>query len=173
LTKQELILKGSSSVRANHSLLLSYIEIFKSEFGYAPQPPCCGNMHEWEKFKNSNNLKQIEKMGSVEKTFKVKDIHKIFSYVKNGTKQYCRGSVLTEEIVNEYLKYGTDEELELRKKEFYVLPETEKTETEKLSFKDLKELYPEFSEAKSKKEILEFIEKSETEKSETETEKSK
>jgi hypothetical protein len=166
LTKQELILKGNSSVRANHSLLLSYIELFKSEFGYIPQVPCCGNMHEWEKFKNSNNLKKNTKMESVEKTFKVKDIHKIFSYVKKEIREYCRGSVLTEEFVKDYLSYGNEEELELRKSEFYVLPKTEKTETEKLSFKDLKELYPEFSEAKNKKEILELIEKSETEKAE-------
>ena len=74
---------------------------------------------------------------------------------------------MTEEFAIEYLTIGTEEEIEIRKKDFKKLPilETEVDAENKLSFKDLKELYPQFAEAKSKKEILLLIEKlEETEK---------
>lgn len=166
MKKQELIKLGSSNVKGNSVYLQLYFDFFKLEHGYTPHPPCCGNMSDWNKFisSNNNNNKYIEIMS---KSFEIKDKQKIHSFVKERRTQRCYGHNMTEEFAIEYLTIGTEEEIEIRKKDFKKLPilETEVDAENKLSFKDLKELYPQFAEAKSKKEILLLIEKlEETEK---------
>lgn len=159
MKKSELISQGSSKIRSDSTLLSFYIEIFKNEFGYKPACAGCTFLSDWNKLTNSNK-KNIEIMS---KSFEIKDRQKIYSFVKERRTNRCYGYNMTEEFAVDYLTIGTEEEIEIRKKDFKKLPVVEKeTETEKgLSFKDLKELYPQFSEAKSKKEILVLIEESE------------
>ncbi len=149
MTKSELISQGSSKVRSDSALLSFYIEIFKNEFGYKPACAGCTFSTDWNKLTNSNK-KYIEIMS---KSFEIKDKQKIHSFVKERRTIRCYGHNMTEEFAIEYLTIGTEEEIEIRKKDFKKLPvlEIEVDAEKELSFKDLKELYPQFAEAKSKK----------------------
>ena len=164
MTKQELIKLPSSTVRGNSVYFQLYFDLFELEYGYTPEPPCCGHMADWYRFVGSgnNNQKYIEIMS---KSFEIKDRQKIYSFKKDKRAVRCYGYNMTENFAIDYLTIGTEEEIESRKLEFKRLPVTEievDSEIEngkELSFKDLKELYPQFAVAKSKKEILALIEK--------------
>jgi len=122
-------------VRGSATLLSLYYEMFESEFGYIPPPPCCGNMADWYKFTNSNNTKifipkNIKIMG-----FKVKDKNEIYSFYnakhkENGLRRTERvyGSKMNEDWAVAYLTIGTPEEIEKRKKDFIDLPKLDKLE---------------------------------------------
>jgi len=162
MTKEDLIKEGSSKVRNNSTLLSFYIDIFKSEFGYKPTCAGCTFSTDWNKLINSTK-KHIEIMNA---TFEIKDKQKIHTFYKDKRNIRCYGRNMTEEFAIDYLTFGTAEEIEERKKDFRKLPVTEievvdaENETgNELTFKDLKELYPQFSDAKNKKQILALIEK--------------
>ncbi len=169
MTKEELIALGSSKVRNDSALLSLYFEMFKEEFGYTPPPPCCGNMSDWYKFEKSKgeNISLTKKFEIMNADFEIKDKQKIYTYTDvKGIKRRCGGFYMTIEFAIAYLTNGTEEEVELRKKEFKTLPnleqteeqETEEQENEKEpSIRELKELYPQFAGAKDKKTLLKKI----------------
>ena len=163
MTKEELISFGSSKVRNDRALLSLYFEMFKEEYGYQPQPPCCGNMADWDRFvKSKNETTLTKKYEIMNPEFEIKDKQKIYTYTDaKGIKRRCGGYNFTIEFASAYLTNGTDEEIELRKKEFKVLPNLEPKEIEttesNLSISQLKELYPQFAGAKDKKTLLKKI----------------
>lgn len=164
MTKEELIAFGSSKVRNTSTLLSLFKEMFFDEFGYLPLPPCCGNMEDWYKFVKSKNEKIsiTKKYEIMNPEFQIKDKQKIYTYTDSkGVKRRCGGYNLTIEFAIAYLTNGTEEQIELRKKEFKVFPNLEKKEVEQveteLSISQLKELYPQFAGAKDKKTLLKKI----------------
>jgi hypothetical protein len=184
MTKEELIALGSSKVRNDSALLSLYFDMFKEEFGYIPPPPCCGNMSDWYKFEKSKgeNISLTKNYEIMNADFEIKDKQKIYTYTDvKGIKRRCGGFYMTVEFAIAYLTNGTEEEVELRKKEFKTLPnleqteeqeteeqETEEQETEEQeseeqenekepSISQLKALYPQFAGAKDKKTLLKKI----------------
>ena len=179
MTKEELIAFGSSKVRNDSALLSLYFEMFKEQFGYIPPPPCCGNMSDWHKFEKSKgeNISLTKNYKIMNTEFEVKDKQKIYTYTDvKGVKRRCGGYYMNVEFAIEYLTNGTEEQIELRKKEFKTLPNLEKTEEQETeeqeseeqetedqenekeaSIRELKELYPQFAGAKDKKTLLKKI----------------
>lgn len=158
MTKEELILQGASKVRNDKNLLALYVELFKAQFGYKPVCAGCTFSTDWKKFISTNNKTHP----IMQKSFIVKDGHKIHTYKKDKQTFRMYGYNMTEEFAQEYLTNGTTDEIEERKKDFRELPESFNDEVKAVDIKsltknELKELYPHFKDAKTKKEILELI----------------
>ena len=169
MTKEELIAFGSSKVRNDSALLSLYKEIFKEEFGYYPVCAGCSFSTDWEKLIKSNNISLTKNYKIMNTEFEIKDKQKIYTYTDvNGIKRRCGGFYMSIEFAIAYLTNGTEEDIELRKKEFKTLPNLEQLETQENedqesenekepSIRELKELYPQFAGAKDKKTLLKKI----------------
>jgi hypothetical protein len=166
MTKEELIAFGSSKVRNDSTLLSFYKEIFKEEFGYYPVCAGCSFSNDWDKLIKSNKISLTKKFEIMNPEFEIKDKQKIHTYTDaKGIKRRCSGFHFTLDFAIAYLTNGTEEEIELRKKDFKTLPNLEQkqevveevTETKEPSISELKALYPQFAGAKDKKTLLKKI----------------
>ncbi len=163
MTKEELIAFGSSKVRNDSTLLSFYKEIFKEEFGYYPICAGCSFSNDWDKLIKSNNISLTKNFEIMNPEFEIKDKQKIHTYTDaKGIKRRCSGFHFTIEFAIAYLTNGTEEEIELRKKDFKTLPNFEKESTQDAlekepSISELKALYPQFAGAKDKKTLLKKI----------------
>lgn len=124
----ELIKLDSNKVRRDSNLMAFYIEAFKLKFGYAPNCAGCTFNSDWKKLINAfNNAEKGVILSSnkldMDKNFKLKKIqHKIFAYHYMGKTYRLYDKNFTNEFVENFLKFGTQEEISERKKLFSVLP---------------------------------------------------
>lgn len=140
MTAKEIITLGKVKVRTTPSLYSIYQDLFKAEFGFTPICPTCGNPEghrHWRMFEDKAKGLSVVIPNTItmEKTFQLKDLSKIYTYffkTENGRliPKRSKGSKMTEEFAIAYLSTGKKEDIEERAKEFKVLP---KIETEKES----------------------------------------
>lgn len=119
-------------VRGDSDLMAIYINEFERVFGRKPNCAGCTFNSDFKKLRNEimNPKKSTIKM---ENTFKYKKAKgEILFFKKNGKTVRRYDNKLTEDFVIGYLTNGTKEELEDRKKEFSVIPESLKA-TEEVS----------------------------------------
>ncbi len=146
MTIQELIQAGKNQVRSNPDLMSAYINLFKEKFGRKPDCAGCTFNNDWERLINSSNSQTIQIMS--DKTFKLRDNSKIYSYDVNDSKaerpirKRSYGNIMTEEFAELYLTHGSEEEIKARKREFAVLPkkfiDSEEVDLSKLTVAKLK-----------------------------------
>jgi hypothetical protein len=131
MTKEVLIAFGSSKVRNDSTLLSFYKEIFKEEFGYYPICAGCSFSTDWDKLIKSNNIILTKNFEIMNPEFEIKDKQKIHTYTDaKGIKRRCSGYHFTIDFAIAYLTNGTEEEIELRKKDFKKNYGVEVTEIE-------------------------------------------
>jgi len=126
----DLLKIESNKVRCSPDLMLFYIETFKQAFGYAPNCAGCSFGSDWEKLKRhlnknkDNSLSLNYNFKTETMNFELKRIErKILSYQKDGKTYKRYDNRLYDEFVKDFLVYGTEAEIEERKKLFRVLPE--------------------------------------------------
>lgn len=127
MTVNELILINSDKVRRDSSLMAFYIEAFIEAFGYKPTCTGCTFSSDWNKlvrFVNGVGKTLTIEKKEVMSTFKLKKVRNvILAYKRNGVNVRKYDNLIDENFVNEYLTYGTDEQISERKKLFSVLPD--------------------------------------------------
>ncbi|TWP27084.1 hypothetical protein ETU09_08160 [Apibacter muscae] len=130
MTREELIHIGKQKVRNNESLLLAYIDLFEKQFGYKPNCMSCSFNSDWDLFVKSTKNNNSSYLKMKNNKYKINRLlsQKIFTYIKDRRTYRIYGNQMTDEFAENYLKYGTEQELEDRKKEFETLVETEKPE---------------------------------------------
>lgn len=137
MSKDELILLNSDKVRRDSSLMAFYIEAFFETFGYKPNCAGCTFNSDFNKLKvalsrGEKSLNLNIKNTKMENTFKLKKVEgKILSFKKDKVTHRLYDTHLNEAFVKDYLKFGTEEEIESRKKLFSKLPKTEVKEKTK------------------------------------------
>lgn len=128
----ELILLNSDKVRRDSNLMAFYIETFQKQFGYAPKCSGCTFNSDWRKLishlnKGEKSLPLTINKKTMENNFKLKKLqHKIFAYRIDKKTFRLYDNKFTNDFVKNFLTYGTEQEIEERKKLFSVLPEEEK-----------------------------------------------
>lgn len=129
MTAQELISAGKDQVRSTPSLMSAYIEVFAGIFGRKPDCAGCTFNNDWQRLVNSQT-QQIQNLTTMStNTFKLRDQHKIYTYVnedeETGIKRPVRtyGNLMSEEFAEKYLTVGSEDQIKERKAEFKVLPE--------------------------------------------------
>lgn len=128
-TIEDLIKAGKDQVRKTPDLMSAYISLFEEKFGRKPDCAGCTFNNDWSRLiQNRTTINNnIEPMSG--KTFKLRDASKIYTYAYQD-KQTGRslnkrrfGYLMEEDFAEEYLTNGTEEQIEIRKKEFKILPE--------------------------------------------------
>lgn len=173
---QELILLNSDKVRRDSNLMAFYIESFVKAFGYKPVCTGCSFSSDWRKLVNhvngKLNLVTLQKSKNTMSTFKLKKVSNvILAYKKDGVTYRKYDNLLNEDFAIAYLTFGTEHEIEQRKKMFAVLPsglgEVEETKLEIPTMYSTAKEMKAFAEKKgfdvsglqNKKDLLEAIEK--------------
>lgn len=127
MTKDELILIGKAKVRGNSNLMSIYIDLYKEQFGRKPNCAGCTFSSDWDRFvSNTVNKPSIElkTKSSMENTFELKKKNNdMLRYVHEGKTYRKYANKLNESFAVAFLTYGTDSEIEDRKKLFRVLPD--------------------------------------------------
>lgn len=157
----KLILLNSDKVRRDSNLMAFYIETFQKTFGFAPKCSGCTFNSDWRKLvshlnKGEKSLPLTINKKTMENNFKLKKVqHKIFAY-RVGKKTFrLYDNKFTNDFVKNFLTYGTEEEIEERKKLFSVLPEEEVSETQE----PILEVAKEVVETEEKKDVDPVVEK--------------
>lgn len=135
MTYKELLSYNKGEIRSNSTLTFFFISAYKSVFGIVPSCAGCSINSEF-----ANLVKEIKKQGIEENIIeenqnisKMENKNKTFvfasnfnepmiAYVKNGRVYRKHTNKVTDEFAREYLANGTDAEIELRRKNFKVLP---------------------------------------------------
>lgn len=126
MTLQELINKGSSAIRGNNELMSLFIKYYKENFTDEPSCYSCswnGTFNKLAQIVNhstintrtmiSQNKTFILKKGLKENMLSYKHLHRTYRlYIKD----------LNDNFVINFLTYGTEQEIEDRKKMFEKLP---------------------------------------------------
>lgn len=122
MTREDLIALGKDKVRNNSDLMRIYISLFSDRFGYAPNCAGCTFSGDWQKFVSSEK-ESLTKKNFMETTFKLKrNSSDIVAYKKEGRTFRAYANRAPESFMVDYLTYGTEAEIEHRKKLFSVLP---------------------------------------------------
>ena len=124
---QELILLNSDKVRRDSNLMAFYIESFVKTFGYKPVCTGCSFSSDWRKLVNfvnkKENLVTLQKSKNTMSTFKLKKVSNvILAYKKDAVTYRKYDNLLNEDFAIAYLTFGTEADIEQRKKMFSVLP---------------------------------------------------
>lgn len=135
MTVEELILLEPSKVRRDSNLMLFYVETFNDVFGYRPNCAGCSFNSDWRKLvmkisgKEENSV-TLQKRKTMEKYILKRPEGKILSYKKDGRTYRKYDTKINDQFAEEFLKHGTEEEIEQRKKMFskFPKPETPKEE---------------------------------------------
>lgn len=127
MTVEELIQAGKDQVRSSPGLMSAYIGHFSQVFGRKPDCAGCTFNNDWQRLVNAvpNPTKPIEMS---DKTFQLRDQHKIYTIISEDKKSKTRrpvrtfGNLMTEEFAEKYLSTSDAELLQKRKAEFKTLP---------------------------------------------------
>lgn len=130
---QVLLSTDSAKVRRSPSLFAFYIETFVDIFGTKPSCAGCTFSKDFNKLKNHFNslsnennfvsLPTINKFSNM-KTFKFRvPFNGILSYKKNGVMHRRYAYRADDAFIIEFLTYGSENELQERKKMFKVFPD--------------------------------------------------
>lgn len=127
MTVEELIQAGKDQVRSSPGLMSAYIENFTRLFGRKPDCAGCTFNHDWQRLITAvPNPQKITEMS--DKTFKLRDQHKIYTIVSEDKKTKTRkpirtyGNLMSEEFADKYLSTTDEKILAARKAEFKILP---------------------------------------------------
>lgn len=125
MTVEELITKSAHEVRGNRDLMERYLLEYEAKFGRRPNCAGCTFSKDWQKFVNSFKPQRIKNQIQMDTTFKLKKVsNKIYTYWIDGKPQRKYDNKMTEEFAIGYLTNGTPEQIEERKKQFFILPES-------------------------------------------------
>lgn len=144
MTFEELIKYNKSEVRSNSNLTLYFINAYEFLFGFKPSCSGCSINKEFEKLKKEVLKRNILELEIEIKQQIINNMEQTKTFVrsasltedmlaykdKNGVIRRKFVNKLTDEFVIAYLTNGTEQELEVRKKKFKVLP-LAMTETKK------------------------------------------
>lgn len=117
----ELISNNKDKVRRDSNLMHFYLKHFKETFGYTPNCAGCSFSTDWNKLVSfySKKVKNDFKNEIYMDKIKIKKAEgKILSYKKEGKTYRLYDNILTQPFINDYLTFGTKEEIENRKKMF-------------------------------------------------------
>lgn len=118
---EDLIKLGADKVRKSPSLMAIYISVFEKEFGKAPNCAGCSFSNDWQRL--VNRLKKEDKAMNKNR-YRLKVIeNKILTYRNNGIPYRIYDYLMTDEFAQAFLKYGSQQELDQRKKLFYQIKE--------------------------------------------------
>lgn len=126
MSLEELIKQGSSAIRNSKELTGFFIEYYQAAFNEAPSCWGCSWNNTFNKLASTINYepKNDRIMITSEKTFVIKkSVQGILSYVVGHRTFRVYAKDAKDSFVINYLKYGTDEEIEFRKSQFDKLPE--------------------------------------------------
>lgn len=128
ITIEDLIKAGKNEVRNNSNLMTAYIQIFEEKFGRKPDCAGCTFNSDWNRLIQNQNTILSNNIIMSDKTFLLRDNSIIYSYdVEVGENQLRRvrryGNLMDEEFAVNYLTNGSDEQIEVRKRQFKILPE--------------------------------------------------
>lgn len=130
---KEIALKNPKEVRNNETLMRSYIDGYKSVFGYEPNCAGCTFNSDFKKFQNKvlnePNINLKSNTMATEKNFRLKRqfLNEILWY-RDGKKVIRRyGRHFDNDFVEQYLSKGKKAEIKEREAKFEVLPKA-KTE---------------------------------------------
>jgi hypothetical protein len=121
MTVNELILLDKNKVRRDSSLMSLYLRYFQEAYNYKPNCTACSFATDWQKLVSFYSNKEVKGLNSQKKTMNIsiKKIQgKILSYKKDGKTFRLYDNILTPNFIEEYLKNGSDDVLEERKKLF-------------------------------------------------------
>lgn len=138
MTAKEIINIGPGGVRNNSTYMTEYERLFKEQFGYKPECPTCGSVRDWNIFKAFANGEAFTKPQIImsNKTFELINNSIIYSYdyedkkLNRLTRKRVYGNLMTEQFAEEYLTIGTEEQILLRKKQFRLLPDKFRVDTQ-------------------------------------------
>lgn len=126
---KEIASKSATEVRNNEELMRLYIEEYEGVFGYKPNCVPCTFSRDFLKFQkelSKSDYKQqtTSNMETKKNTFKLhpRNRNKILTYFVNNKAFRVYGYNADENFVVNFLKNGTEEEIEERKKLFLALP---------------------------------------------------
>lgn len=123
-----------NKVRRDSNLMSLYLTYFQNAFNYRPSCAGCSFSSDWQKlvsFYSYNEEKTLILQKEKTMSITIKKIqNKILSYNKDGKTYRIYDNLLNSEFIDNYLKYGSEEEINERKKMFNFPEETKKEKVE-------------------------------------------